>query len=391
MMKARVKNLFNKIFYTPQPLPAGSCSSIVDIDGQNNRLFLRIDHEGSGILVVNASTVLHLNPTAAEIAFYLIKKMSVEEISNELVKRYQVSIETARQDIEDLKVRVNTLMETPDLDPETFLDMERAIRHSSDQNAPLRLDCALTYQIPSGAADSFTPVQRVDRSLDTSEWKHILAQAWDWGIPHVVFTGGEPTMRPDLTELIQYAEHLGQVTGLITNGLRLAEKDYLDDLLNAGLDHLMIVLLENEELSWESIRDILSEDIHLTVHLTLNNKNREKLVELLEKLTDIGVEHISISAPNKEYEPDLAVASRIAAEKGLGLIYDLPVPYSEVNPVSLELEKDRTAIEGYGRTWLYVEPDGDVLPGQGLLHKLGNISTESWINISANRKIYLAK
>lgn len=390
-MKARIQNLYNKIFFTPQLLPAGSCSSTVEIEGKSNRLFLRTDHEGNGILVVNASTVLHLNPTAAEIAYYLIKQMPVEDISAELVKRYRVSAETARQDIEELKVRVNSLMETPDLDPETFLDMDRAIRHSSEQAAPLRLDCALTYQIPSGQSDMVTPNKRVDRPLQTEEWQLVLDKAWEWGIPHVVFTGGEPTMRPDLVELIQYAENLGQVTGLITDGLRLVEKDYLEKLLSAGLDHLMIVLRENEELTWEAIRDVLNEDIHLTVHVTITKSNKEMIGGLLEKISSMGVPHVSISAPSKEYEPALMDASRMAAEKGLSLIYDLPVPYTEMNPVSLELEEDATALEGYGRSWLYVEPDGDVLPGQGILKNLGNFIKDPWMAISANQKLYLAR
>lgn len=390
-MKARIKHLYNKIFFTPQPLPAGSCNSIVEIDGKPNRLFLRIDHEGSGILVVNAATVLHLNQTATEIAYYLISKMAMEDITAELIKRYQVSAETANQDVEDFKLRVNTLMQTPDLDPETFLDMERAIRHSSEQNAPVRLDCALTYQIPSGSADIFTPMTRVERSLETTEWKKILSEAWEWGIPHVVFTGGEPTLRPDLSELIQYAESLGQVTGLITDGFRLAEKDYLVDLLNSGLDHLMIILVENDELSWEAIRDAVHEDIHLTVHMTIRESSGPGLDAHLTKLAEIGVQNVSFSAPSKKYEAFLVDASRIAADKGLTLIYDLPVPYSETHPVSLELEKDSTSLEGYGRSWLYVEPDGDVLPGQGILQPLGNLLTDSWMNISANRKVYLSQ
>jgi MoaA/NifB/PqqE/SkfB family radical SAM enzyme len=282
-------------------------------------------------------------------------------------------------------------MQTPDLDPETFLDMERAIRHSSEQNAPLRLDCALTYQIPSGAADVYAPIKRVDRALDTTEWKKILSEAWEWGIPHVVFTGGEPTLRPDLAELIQYAESLGQVTGLITDGLRLAEKDYLIDLLNSGLDHLMIILVEDDEQSWEAIRDAVNEDIHLTVHMTIRESSKQSLDDLLTKLAEIGVQNISISAPSTDYQPFLVDASRIAADKGLSLIYDLPVPYSEMHPVSLELEKDSTSLEGYGRSWLYVEPDGDVLPGQGILQPLGNLLTDSWINLSANRKVYLSQ
>jgi len=89
-------------------------------------------------------------------------------------------------------------------------------------------------------------------------------------------------------------------------------------------------------------------------------------------------------------ESSLAAASRLVAEKGMRLIYDLPVPYTELNPVNFELEEDQTAIKGAARSWLYVEPDGDVLPGQGYLVKLGNLLTDSWMTISANRKVYLS-
>lgn len=390
-MKARIKNLYNRIFFTPHPLPPGSYNSTMMIDGKPNRLHLRIENEGQGILVVNAATVLHLNQTAAEIAYYLAKNMAPQEIITELVKRYQVSSEIASQDMEELKVRISTLMETPDLDPETFLDMERAVRHSSEFSAPLRMDCALTYQIPSGSPELYTPAHRVDRSLDTEEWKIILDKAWEWGVPHVVFTGGEPTLRPDLFELIQHAEDIGQVSGLITDGFRLTEKEYLHELLFTGLDHIMLILVENEDISWEAIRDTVQEDIHVSVHLTLTDSNKSRIQVLLDKLFDIGVRNISFSSPSKINELYLTEASRMAAEKGLSLVYDLPVPYSALNPVNLELEEDHTMIEGAGRSWVYVEPDGDVLPGQGNPYVLGNLLKDSWINVSSNRKIYLSK
>ena len=37
---------------------------------------------------------------------------------------------------------------------------------------------------------------------------------------------------------------------------------------------------------------------------------------------------------------------------------------------------------GAGKTWLYVEPDGDVLPAQGLADQiLGNVLTDPWSKI----------
>ena len=57
------------------------------------------------------------------------------------------------------------------------------------------------------------PVDRVKREMLTEEWQTILDKAWNAGIPHVIFTGGEPTLRPDLLQLIAYAEKLGRSAG----------------------------------------------------------------------------------------------------------------------------------------------------------------------------------
>ena len=115
------------------------------------------------------------------------------------------------------------------------------------------------------------------RELTTEEWQLILDKAWQAGIPHVVFTGGEATIRPDLIDLVKYAEKLGQVTGLLTDGERLAEPHYLKELLQSGLDHVMIVLDASDEQSWEGLRDSLREDLYITVHLTINMINQAKI------------------------------------------------------------------------------------------------------------------
>lgn len=386
----KINQIFDRVFFTPKPLPSGKFSSKLEIGEGQTRLHLRIGNDGTGILIINASTVLHLNQTATEIAYYMVNNHQVAEIAAFLVKRYQVNREVAMQDIEDFKTRIETLIKTPDLDPETFLDMERVARHGEDTDIPLRLDCALTYQIPSGGADLYTPIKRVDRALNTEEWKEILKQAWEWGVPHAVFTGGEPTLRPDLQELIRYAEELGMVTGLITDGGHLTDKDYFNDLLISGLDHLMILMDDKEEISWEAIRDAVNEDIHLTVHLTISGQIQSDVDRILDKLVSVGVQNISFSAPSKALESRLSEVSQLAAEKGLTLVYDLPVPYSEFNPVNLELEEDQITRKGAARSWVYVEPDGDVLPGQGYPAKLGNFLIDGWMNVSANRKMYLS-
>ncbi len=384
-MKERFRTVFDKVFFTPQPLPTGNYQRITTkTDGSPLRLHLRIEKNGLGILIVNASTILHLNGTATEMAYHLIQQTEDEKVIAELIKRYRVDYVTAREDFNNFKARLDSLINTPDLDPETFLDFERVAPHSQELSAPLRLDCALTYQAPDNHGVTYAPANRVKRNLDSEEWKLILEKAWNAGIPHIIFTGGEPTLRPDLPELIQKAEELGQVTGLITDGLRLTEKDYLHQLLLAGLDHMMIVLSPEDSGSWEALKDTLTEDIFVSVHLTLTDKNIDQVSNILDGLAKAGVTSLSISASSEETSKDLPLVQRRCAEMGFSLVWDLPVPYSADNPINKELSEFAEKLEGSGKTWLYLEPDGDVLPAQGVFKQLGNLLTDPWETIWLN-------
>ncbi len=157
------------------------------------RLHLRIERDGSGILVINASTVLHLNQSAVEYAYHIIKETPTAEIAESVAKRYQVNPEQVNLDFEAFQDQIQTLIHTPDLDPVTYLGIERQEPYEADISAPYRLDCALTYRVDKHSQESDAPVDRVDRELTTTEWKTVLNKAYQAGIPHILFTGGEPT------------------------------------------------------------------------------------------------------------------------------------------------------------------------------------------------------
>lgn len=350
------------------------------------RMHLRIDPDGNGLLIINASTVLHLNQTATEFAYHLIQRTPEDEIIRLVTDRYRVTAEEAKKDLRNFKERIDTLNKTPDLDPITFLGMERREIYSGALLAPYRLDCALTYRIEDGAMKGVTPTERVKRELLTEEWGTILKKAWDAGIPHIVFTGGEATLRPDLPEIIQKAEELGQVTGLLTSGLQLSDHAYLHQLLLSGLDHVMIVLDPEDDQAWEALRDTLTEDIFVTVHLTITAKNADQAPDLVAKLGRMGVNSISLSSENDDLMAALDLAGHKVAEMNMQLVWDLPVPYSSQHPVALEIKEDNELPpQGEGKAWLYVEPDGDVLPSQGELKVLGNFLTDDWNTIWNNR------
>ena len=347
------------------------------------RLHLRLDPGGKGLLIVNAATVLHLNQTAAEYAYYLVQQVPEDEAAHQVAKRYHISEEEARHDYEDLKSRLLTLIEVPDLDPVTFLDFERDIPYSGDIHAPYRLDCALTYRLPENVQADAAPTKRVDRELSTEEWGTIIDKAWDAGIPHIIFTGGEPTMREDLFDLIEHAETNGQVTGLLSDGRRLANESYLESLLQTGLDHLMIVLHPEDEAIWAALKKVLPEDLHTTVHLTIRPDNAAGISSVLVRLAKMGANAISLSTVSLEFNDVLEAGREQAAALNLSLVWDIPVPYSDNNPIAFETVEERKP-QGAGRAWLYVEPDGDVLPAQGINQVQGNLLREPWSEIWGN-------
>ena len=342
----------------------------------NYRLHLRVEPDGRGILIVNAATILHLNETATEFAYHMVHGLSEDQVIQKITRRYKISADEARLDYRHLLARLQSLLETTDLDPVTILEFERQEPFSGDISAPYRLDCAITYRQPEGVPSELAPTARVTRELSTDEWKTILDKAWLAGIPHVIFTGGEPTLRPDLPELLAHAEKIEQVSGLLTTGLAFTEPAYLDQLLQTGLDHILFLLLPENPQSWQALENVLAADIFVAVHVSIGPALGFPVNDLLDRLAGMGVKAVSLSAATADDIPAQELARAHAAAIGLDLVWNLPVPYSTANPVAEETGHSEQA-SAEGRAWMYLEPDGDVLPAQGVNQVLGNALTSS--------------
>ena len=367
---------------------------------QQYRLHLRVEDDGRGLLIVNAATVLHLNQTAAEYARFLIQGADEEDVARSISRRYRVGREQARADYLQLRDHVVTLATTVDLCPVTYLDLERVEPFSVETSAPYRVDLALTYRTDEIGGLDPEARRRVDRELSTEEWRRVLMALWKVGVPHVCFTGGEPTLRDDLVELVRYAEELGMVTGLLTDGRRLRMPEALDELLMAGLDHVQITLASHrpevhdaivgQPGAWREmdagLRTALDGDIYVVAHAVVVPKNAGSVVETVAYLADLGVPAVALSSPlcgapeedRQPLEQAMAAAQDAAHEHGLTLVWDLAAPYSHVNPIEIETG---LPAEQVARQYLYVEPDGDVLPAQGYNVVLGNLLRDDWETI----------
>ena len=379
------------LFKPTELIPAGVYHFQTPANDQlQYRLHLRVAEDGEGLLIINASTILHLNQTATEYVYHMIRETPLEKTAGIIAARYEIDRSAARQDFIEISNKVMTLLEVPDLDPVSFLEFSREDPYSGKPSAPYRLDCAITYQLPLQSTSELAPVRRVDRELTTEEWLSIIDRSWKAGIPHLIFTGGEPTLRDDLITLISQAEKNGQVTGLLSDGIKFSDPKFRDEILQSGLDHLLFILSPDDQDSWDALKSILDEDIFTTVHITIDPENTSLLEKIIQKCKDLGANAISLSSSdpsNKTITEALEGSQTWVAEAGLPLKWDLPVPYCAHNPISLETEGSRDNVAGAGKAWFYIEPDGDVLPGQGINQVLGNLLRDDWNNIWQNKPV----
>ena len=100
--------------------------------------------------------------------------------------------------------------------------------------------------------------------------------------------------------------------------------------------------------------------------------------EILERLATLSVTSLSLTSSDPSLSDTYDMLRDKAASLGLTLKFDLPVPYSASNQVVYEAQESAIP-EGAGKAWLYVEPDGDVLPAQGnYSNVLGNLLRDDW-------------
>jgi radical SAM protein with 4Fe4S-binding SPASM domain len=371
--------------------------------GESSRVHLRLDADRRGILLVNASRVLHLNETAAFMAFLALEKTSPEQAVKAIRNIYLISSAQAFDDYTQFISQLDELVRPDGACPIHDLELDITAPFSARPSAPYRMDLALTYRCNDDCAHCYNARPRDFPEVTTSEWKRILNLLWDQGIPHVVFTGGEPTLREDLPELIAYAQGLGQITGLNTNARRLSDLAFLHSLVEAGLDHVQITLeSHNPEIhdamvrrkgAWnqtvQGLKNALASRLFVMTNTTLLQDNSPLLPETLDFLGNLGVPTIGLNAliysgagltvgkglPESALPPLLTVAQQKTLLYGQRLIWYTPTQYCNFDPMQLELGVKGCTAALYN---MCIEPNGDVIPCQSFYHPVGNMINDAW-------------
>jgi len=372
-----------------------------------NRIHLRMEKDGYGVLLINANQLFHFNPSAALMAFYILEEANENVIIKQLQSIFNVKRKQALEDFIHFKEDFNRIISPmDDICPICDLNLDTLAPFSKHPSAPYRMDLALTYRCNNRCVHCYNEANRAKTELGTAQWKKVLDHIWDLGIPHVVFTGGEPTLIDVLPELIKHAEKLGMITGLNTNGRKLSDPNYIEALVSVGLDHVQITLESHDpEIhdritaangAWKQttagITNALKSRLYVMTNTTLLRSNSTSLADTLQFLSALGVPTVGLNGliysgrgaevDESISEDDLPALLEIAKThveySGQRLIWYTPTMYCHFNPIESNLGVKGCTAALYN---MCIEPDASVLPCQSYYHSLGNFLNDPWDSI----------
>ncbi|MBO4373797.1 MAG: radical SAM protein [Lachnospiraceae bacterium] len=143
-----------------------------------------------------------------------------------------------------------------------------------------------------------------ETELSTDDWKKIIDRLREICVPQITFTGGEPTMREDLIDLIDYGQWF--VTRLNTNGQKLT-KEYCSRLKDASLDSIQITFYSHDkdihnklvgadgfDKTLDGIKNALEAGMSVSVNTPLCTLNKN-YADTLKFLHELGVMYVTCS------------------------------------------------------------------------------------------------
>jgi len=251
---------------------------------------------------------------------------------------------------------------------------------------PLAMLAELTYRCPLRCPYCSNPLEMIAASgeMDTGQWLGVIEEATDMGVLQIHFSGGEPTVRQDLEDMVERAEALGIYTNLITSGV-LIDQARLEGLADRGLQHIQLSFQGTEEAGADRIGGFrgghrkkletarLAGEIGLplTINAVMHRQNMDDLESMIQMAVDFGAKRLEVAhvqyygwglrnraalVPTREQLEHATEIIEAARERLKGiLVFDYVVPdYYARYP--------KSCMGGWGRQFLNVTPSGRVMP-----------------------------
>lgn len=250
---------------------------------------------------------------------------------------------------------------------------------------PLSLLCELTYRCNLQCPYCYNPLdlQGYRDELTADDWFRVIDQAAALGVVQAHFSGGEPTLRRDLSAIVTRAASRGLYTNLITQGTFLGD-DLLDALLAAGLDHIQIsIQAPHAELAdhiagttvhekkVDALLRVRDRDVALTLNCVLHRLNHDTMPEVIAFAERLGIRRLELAnvqfygwayrnrfalIPTREQVQrgeEIVAQARERLRGTMEIVYVLPDYFGDF---------PKPCMQGWGHEFLTVTPSGTVLP-----------------------------
>lgn len=164
------------------------------------------------------------------------------------------------------------------------------------------MKCNLTCDFCSVKAGEY----EFDEELSTQRLLDLITEAHGLGLKELHFSGGEPTLRDDLEQLVEHAHGLGLHTRVITNGYKLG-LERLKALHARGLNDLMVSVdgleatherMRGKRFSYQRALKVLEQARELGMRTRASTtafiENRDDVLPLLRLFDTMGLDIYSV-------------------------------------------------------------------------------------------------
>jgi len=267
---------------------------------------------------------------------------------------------------------------------------------------------------------------RASDEIGTSDALRVIKKLADAGVVILAFSGGEPSIRPDIETLISYAKSLGFYVAMATNGTTLT-KERVKRLKQAGLEYVQISLDGATarthdtfrgvsgafEKTIQGIKNAVDAGLFVEIATTVTKFNLHEIPEIIELADELGAnwfmaynfvpigrgrEIIDWDLSPEERESLLKTLLKLRSKYKVELLSTAPqyarvalqmnikengatlVPthfYNSKLPGKLQRLAEFIGGCGAGRFYVSIEPNGDIYPCVFFPHdpevKVGNI------------------
>ena len=251
---------------------------------------------------------------------------------------------------------------------------------------PAGLLAELTHRCPLQCPYCSNPLEleRANVELSAAEWGETFRSAAAIGALQLHLSGGEPTLRRDLEEILQHAVDAGLYTNLVTSAVMLT-RERLETLAKIGLDHVQVSIQDVDPATADRIsayeggvakkRDVARWTRELGLGLTINapihRQNIDHLPQIIDFAVEVGAQRLEVAhiqyyawaeknraalIPTREKFLESASVVDAAKTRLKGVLnFDFVIHDHYAT-------RPKTCTGGWGRSIIAVTPSGKALP-----------------------------